>query len=148
MNKEDIQNILDIELKKREKDVRNKNAFDALLSASSGPVQALWKMTFGRNKAMEDEKQKILIEKILDILLEIDEAISKNNGNIEKIDWTIIEAKIEAYGEDSEKVIGLNISSDAGPVELKAGTHIKVSGKNVGNITGLQIGGNRPEEEK
>lgn len=58
------------------------------------------------------------------------------------IGWTVVNGKIEAYGEDAEEVTGMDISSDAGPVELKPGTHIKASGKNVGNITGLRIGGN------
>ena len=148
MIREDIREIMNNELEKRKKKVRNKKAIDALLSLSPRPVQALCKMAFGRDDAMEDEKQKILIEKILEILLEIDDAIAKDGGNVEKIDWTVVEAKIEAHGENSDKVTGMDISSDAGPVELKAGTHIKVSGRNVRNITGLHIGGNQTGENE
>jgi hypothetical protein len=56
------------------------------------------------------------------------------------INWKIVRGKIEAYGENTKEVTGMDISPDSGPVELKPGTHIKASGKNVDKITGLRIG--------
>lgn len=179
-----IQREIEAELSKRNKKVVNKNAIDAFLSCFAPPIQALRKVFFGREDAIDQERQKITIEKILQLVIEIDNAISGNNGKIEginwedvgnvltnvtcehckslfgiiasvggkwkcpvcTIDWKIVDGKVEAYGENTKEVTGVDIASDAGPVELKPGTHIKASGKNVGKITGLRIGGNSSEK--
>jgi hypothetical protein len=183
MNEENILKKIEAELSKREKQVINKNAIDALCSCF-GPVKTLRKVFSGRGDAIDRERQKITIETILELLIKIDNAISANNGKTEginwedvghvltnvtcehcksrfgmivevgnelrcpncAIDWKIVRGKIEAYGENTKEVTGMDISSDAGPVELKPGTHIKASGKNVGKITGLRIGTNSSDE--
>jgi hypothetical protein len=111
------------------------------------PIQALRKVFSGCDEALEGEKQKIIIETILQLLIKIDNAISNNDGKADGIDWKVVGGDIEAYGENAREVTGMDISSDAGPVELKPGTHIKASGKNVGKITGLKIWGNPSDED-
>ena len=74
-------------------------------------------------------------------------------GGIEKCPhcaaaWKIVRGEIEAYGENTKEVTGMDILSDAGPVELKPGTNIKASGKNVRKITGLRIGGKPSDDEE
>ena len=142
MNEEDIQKKIEYELSKRAKQIINKNAIDALFSNFPAPIKALRKVLSGRKEALEGEKQKITIETILRLLTKIDNAISNNDGKTDGIDWKVIGGDIEAYGENAREVTGMDISSDAGPIELKPGTHIKASGKNIDKITGLKIGGN------
>lgn len=146
MNEENIRKKIEAELSKREKKVVNKNAIDALFSAFPRQIEALRKVLSGRKEALEEEKQKITMEAILQLLIRIDDAISNNNGKADGIDWKVIGGDIEAYGENATEVTGMNISPDSGPVELKPGTHIKASGKNVDKITGLKIGGNSSDE--
>ena len=143
----DIQRVIESELSKRNKRVVNRNAIDALFLVFPGPIQALKKVLFGRGEAIEKERQKITIETILQLLLQIDRAISNNDGKTDGIDWKVVGGNIEAYGVNAREVTGMDISSDAGPVELRPGTHIKASGKNVGRITGLRIGGKPSDEE-
>ena len=147
MKEEDIRREIETELTKQNKRIVNKNAIDALFLAFPGPIQALRKVLFVRGEAIEKEKQRITIETILQLLLKIDNAISDNNGKTDGIDWKIVGGDIEAYGENVREVTGMDISSDAGPVELIPGTHIKASGKNVKRITGLRIGGKSSDEE-
>lgn len=147
MKEEDTRREIEIELTKQNKRVVNKNAIDALFLVFPGPIQALGKIFLGHGEAIEKEKQRITIETILQLLLKIDAAISENNGKTDGIDWKIVGGNIEAYGENVREVTGMDISSDAGPVELKPGTHIKASGKNVERITGLKIGGKSFNEE-
>ena len=180
----DIRKEIESELSRRNKKVVNKNAIDAFLSCLAPPISALRKVFFGREDAIDQERQKITIEKLLQLVIETDSAISDNNGKTEginwedvgnvltnvtcehckssfgmivsvggklkcpicTIDWKIVDGKIEAYGENTKEVIGVDIASDAGPVELKPGTHIKAFGKNVDTITGLRIGGNSSDE--
>lgn len=178
MSEDDIREEIESELKKREKRVVNRNAIDALCSCFA-PIKALRQVLSGRGTAIDEERQRVTLEAILQLLSKIDDAISDNSGRTEGIDWDdvghaltnvtckkcksyfgmivgiggiekcpncaatwkVVRGKIEAYGENTNEVTGMDISSDAGPVELKPGTHIKASGKNVGRITGLRIGG-------
>lgn len=148
MNQDDIRNKIESELLKRKKRVLNKNAFDALFMTFPGPVQALRKVLLGRSEVVEQEKHLITIEAILELVLRIDKAISENHGTIDGVDWTIVAGSIEAYGENATDVTGMEIFSDAGPVELKPGTHIKASGNNVNRIVGLRIGSKALHEEE
>lgn len=143
----DIQRVIESELSKRNKRVVNRNALDALFSVFPEPIQGLKKVLVGRGEAIEKERQKITIETILKLLLQIDRAISNNDGKTDGIDWKVVGGNIEAYGVNAREVTGMDISYDAGPVELRPGTHIKASGKNVGRITGLRIGGKPSDEE-
>jgi histidyl-tRNA synthetase len=110
-------------------------------------MKALGKIFVGRHEAMEAEKHKIAQDIILDLLVSIDKAITQavETANQKGIDWKVIAGDVEAYGEKVKEVIGMDIASNAGPVELKPGTHIKASGKEVERITGLKIGGNKSD---
>ena len=55
--------------------------------------------------------------------------------------WVEIAGQIEAEATGGESLIGVHIDSDAGPVEFKPGTSIKVSGDGTKKVTGLKIGG-------
>jgi len=113
MNEDDIRREIESELSKQNKRVVNKNAIDALFSAFPGPIQALGKVLFGREEAIEKVKQRITIETILQLLLKIDRVISDNNGKTDGIDWKVVGGDIEAYGENAREVTGMDISYDA-----------------------------------
>jgi len=147
MSENEIRREIEAELDKRKKRVVNENAINALFAVFPGPVQALGKVIFGRNQAIQRERRDITIERILTLLSRIDGAISDNDGRTDGIDWTVIGGDIEAYGENVVEVTGVDILGDAGPVELTPGTCIRASGKEVDRITGLRIGHN-PSERK
>jgi len=147
MDKEQVEQVIQDKLREREKQVVNRNALVALLSALQ--LDALGKIFLGRKDALETEKLHIQQEIVLDLLCKIDNAISSAKAEASKqdINWTIISGEIEAHGVDVEEVTGTHISSNAGPVELKPGTHIRVSGERAKRVTGLDIGG-KPNTEK
>jgi hypothetical protein len=149
MNDSEIRQTIEAELKRRKKKVFNGNAYDALFAALPAPLSGLGKLFLGRSQAIDREKTVIVQDIILQLLLNIDNAISAaiEQGKTEDIDWKVICGMIEAYGEDVGEVTGMSVSPNVGPVELKPGTHIKASGKNVGRITGLKIGGTQSEKE-
>jgi hypothetical protein len=145
----DIRKSIQSELDKRKTKVLNKNAINALFEALPSPVKALGKVFVGRQDAMENEKYKIVQDIILDLLLGIDKAITQalETADRKGIDWKIISGDIQSCGEKAKEVIGMEIASDAGPVELKPGTRIRAAGRDVERITGLRIGGNKSDEE-
>ena len=58
MTKDDVKNKIEVELKKREKSVRNKNAIDKFLGLFP-TLDALWGVLVGSRDALELEKQKL-----------------------------------------------------------------------------------------
>ncbi len=143
MNREEVERVIQSQLKERAKRVVNRNALDALLSALGGnALTALGKLFLGRQDALAAEKLRIQQDLVLDLLCRIDETIS--NSKVEAIrqgvDWTIISGEIEAHGTDVEEVTGAHIASNSGPTELKPGTHIRASGTRVKRVTGLHVG--------
>jgi hypothetical protein len=149
MDEIDVRKSIQSELEKRKTKVLNKNAINALFEALPSPVKALGKIFVGRQDAMENEKHKIAQDIILDLLVSIDRAITRalETAHQKGIDWKVIAGDIQSYGEKAKEVIGMEITSNAGPVELKSGTHIRAAGRDVGRITGLKIGGNKSDEE-
>lgn len=143
MNREQVERVIENRLAGREKQVLNRNAFGALFIALGGNAPAaLGKLFLGRDDALAAEKLRIQQELVLDLLCQIDEAISKSKAEAIRrgIDWTVISGEIEAHGIDAEEVTGVHIASNSGPTELKPGTRIRVSGKGGKRVTGLQIG--------
>jgi hypothetical protein len=145
MDNVDIQKTIELALEKRKTGVLNKNAINALFEALPSPMKALGKIFMGRDEAIQSEKQKIAQDIILDLLVNIDKAITQalEASRQKGVDWKVIAGDVEVYGEKTKEVIGMQIASNAGPVELKPGTHIKASGSQVERITGLKIGENK-----
>jgi len=148
MKKEQIENAINKELEKRGKKVVNLNALSALLGAFNDPVGSLGKIFIGRIDALETEESRIKTDIMLDLLCDIDKAISKaaNNASKHGLERTIISGTIAAYGKDVEEVTGVKITTTA---ELKPGTHIKASGERVKKVTGLDVrmGNSQKEDE-
>ncbi len=148
LDREQVEQAILDRLKGQEKQVVNRNALAALLSVLK--LDSLGKIFLGREDALEAEKLRIEQEIVLDLLCRIDDAISgaKTDSSKQKIDWNIISGDIEAHGVDVEEVTGMSIATDAGPTELKPGTHIRVSGKRSRRVTGLDIGGRQGAQKE
>ncbi len=146
VEKDQVVKAINGELEIRKKKVLNRNAFEALFSALSNPIAGLSKIFVGRNAAMSSEKQHITQNYIIDLLCEIDAAISKMGESIKNNDipLTVIDGLIEAHGENVEEVTAAHIEA---PVEFKPGTHIRASGENAGSVTGLHIGRKKNKDE-
>lgn len=149
MDEIDVRKSIQSELEKRQTKILNDNAVNALFEALPSPVKALGKIFIGRQDAMENEKYRIAQDIILGLLVNIDRAITQALETAHKkgIDWKVIAGDIHSYGEKTKEVIGMEITPNAGPVELKPGTHIRAAGRDVGRIIGLKIGGDKSVEE-
>jgi hypothetical protein len=145
MKREEIEATLCHELEQRRKKVLNRNAIDALFGAFENPVGALGKIFVGRRDALEREQDSIRQELVLDLLCRIDEALTEAQQKAQRsgIKWTEVSGKIEAIGVDTDEITGVRITSDAGPVEFKPGTHIVVSATGARRVVGLDIGGGK-----
>ena len=86
MNEDEIRGKIESELKKREKHIVNSNAIDALCSLFA-PFKALRQLFYGRGDAIDENRNRITLDKILQLLIKIDDAISINSGKTEGIDW-------------------------------------------------------------
>ena len=75
MNKEEIKEKIEIELKKHEKLVRNKNAIRAFLGLLP-PLDALEKVLVGVQDTIEVKRQTLTLNMILDLIMGIDEKLS------------------------------------------------------------------------
>jgi len=146
LNREDIESAIEHSLAERKKRIVNRNALNALFGAVADPVGSLGRIFLGRNDALATERLRIQQDIVLDLLCQIDDAISQSRKEASRrgVDWTTISGKIETYGVDAEEVTGARITPDAGLTEIKPGTHIKASGTRVRRVTGLEIG-KRPD---
>lgn len=144
MDKSELKKKIDELMKERRGRVLDGNAFEALLSGLMNPLEGLYKLFVDRDKAIDDERQKIEQDLILELICKIEDSISELKSKVKDNfsgKSTIIWGEIEAYGENVDKVIGSHVTNGSGLVEFKPGSKIKASGKNARNVTGLQIGG-------
>jgi hypothetical protein len=139
MDKEKIESVINERLKKEEKKVLNNNAIHALFGAFSDPIGALGKIFLGRKDAIDSEKQKIAQDIIIEMLCEIDDAISKAKSDAKSSGITI-QGIIETNAHGSEHVVGVDIGQKAKSVKFEPGSHIKTSATGAKSITGLKIG--------
>jgi hypothetical protein len=92
MDNVDIQKTIELELEKRKTTVLNKNAINALFEALPSPMKALGKIFIGRDEAIQTEQQKIAQDIILDLLVNIDKAITQalEASRQKGVDWKVI----------------------------------------------------------
>ena len=82
MNKEEIKEKIEIELKKHEKLVRNKNAIRAFLGLLP-PLDALEKVLVGVQDTIEVKRQTLTLNMILDLIMGIDEKLSGKEPSVD-----------------------------------------------------------------
>ena len=140
MNHTDLQRAIEEQLASRQRRVLNRNAFSALFGAFSDPLGALGKIFFGRNDALELERQRIAQDAILELVCRIDDAITSVAAAARDKGITI-GGLIETTTSGAARVVGVDISSDAGSVTLQPGTHIRTIATGSESVTGLKIGG-------
>lgn len=136
MDKKEIIKIIEEKLKKRNKFIRNKNAFEALCSLFP-PTSAIWKVFFGSEKSIKTEKNIITLETILDILVAMDNKFE--NGLKDSQKFKILLDGVESFGD----VSGLKART-SNPIlfQLFSEKEIEVTLKNIqakGNITGVDL---------
>jgi hypothetical protein len=142
MNNADLQRAIDEQLSSRERRVVNRNAISALFGAFSDPMGSLGKIFLGRAEALEQERQRIEQDAILELLCRIDDAISSVAAQTNQQGITIA-GLIETTATGATSVVGVDITPDAGPVTLQPGTHIRTQAIAAGSVTGLRIGGSK-----
>jgi len=148
MTKDEVKNQIEVELKKRGKSVRNKNAIAKFLGLF--PIlDALYGVLVGSKDAVELEKQKLTLDKVLDLVIGIDDKLSGEDvNNMDAglkilIENAVSEGNItglEGYTSDEnmKKVFEKPLDVEIKDVNAK------------GNITGvkLNVNGEMPVKEK
>jgi hypothetical protein len=149
MNREEVEEAIQGELSQRKNRVVDRNALQALLGLVADPLGSLGKLFLGGQDALDNEKLRIQQDIILDFVCKIDDALFEleQRAKDERVGLTVVDGRIEAQGVDADEVIGLEVDSNAGMVELKPGTHIRASGTRTRSVTGLRIGGSERTEE-
>ena len=137
MTKDEVKNKIEAELKKREKSIRNKNAIDKFLGLFS-PLDALWGVLVGSKDALELEKKKLTLEKVLDLVVGIDDKLSgKDISSVDSGLKILIENAIS--GGD---ITGLEGNTSDENMKKIFEKPLDVEIKNVkalGNITGVKL---------
>lgn len=139
MKKIDVEAAIEARLSERKSSLLNRNAIGALFGAFSDPVGSLGKVFLGRDDAIDQERQRIAQDQILELLCQIDELLSQANAK-SKQQGINLEGLIETISHGGESLTGLSIGANSGPVTLQQGTHIKTTATNVRNVIGIKIG--------
>ena len=149
MEREQVERKIEEEFKKSRNRVVNRNALQALFGAMADPVGALGEIFLGRQDALDAERARITQNIILALLCRIDDALTDAyaRANQAGLAWTIVSGRIEVHGEQTTNVVGVDIPEDAGPVELKPGTHISANAKGANTVVGLKVGNQSKKKE-
>jgi len=140
MNLEELEAVIDLELSKRRNKVLNRNAYKAFFGMFSDPVGALGQIFIGRKDAIDAERARIAQEKMLEMLVTLDDAFSKS-AVIAKDVGIEVQGLIRAKGVNVDHVVGLDIGATSSAVKIKPGTTISATLENGKSLTGLKIGG-------
>jgi hypothetical protein len=140
MNKSDVEAAIEARLSERKKSVLNRNAIGALFGAFADPVGALGQVFLGRGDAIDQEKQRIAQDVILELLCKIDDSLSQANAKSEQ-QGIKLGGLIETIAYGGESTTGLSIGAKSGPVTLQPGTHVRTVATGVRKVTGVKIGG-------
>lgn len=140
MDKREVEAAIEARLKERQKAVLNRNAFGALFGAFADPVEAFGQVFLGRGDAIDQEKQRIAQDVILELLCKMDESLSQANAKSEP-QGIKLGGLIETIAQGGESVTGLSIGANSGPVTLQPGTHVRTVVTGVRHTTGVKIGG-------
>lgn len=102
----------------------------------------IYDIFFGTEDNIEKEKHKEEQEIIIDLLCDMQDAISKANKKIIKSPKYSVSllGKLKVIGKQADSITGVEIRDSAKNVEFKPGTNIQVKGDNVRKITGIKIG--------
>lgn len=136
MNKEEIYKLIETKLKEKEKNIRNRNAIEALFQMFP-PASALWKVLTGSQESIALEKANITQDTILDIILAIDDKLE--TGQSDPMSFKILLDGVIAYGD----VTGLKAkTSNPLLAQLFSDKDINVILKNIhaqGNVIGVDL---------
>ncbi len=146
MDKNEVEHKIQNLLRERRGKVVARHTIGALFGMVADPVGTIGKLFFGAKDAVDQEKHKIEQDFILDLLCNIDTAITNMVDSAREIlstKSTIVIGEIVAIGKHAQAVTGVDIPGNSGPVEFKPGTKITARGEDVGTVTGLKIGGDK-----
>lgn len=135
--KEEITQLIERELQSREKSIRNRNAIEVLLRLFP-EIHALKEVLTGSKEALDLERQKLTIEKILDLVVGIDEKLS--GKDVSKLDegLKILIERVVAEGD----ITGLEGKTSDEAVRKVFEKPVDVKIKDVsakGSVTGVKL---------
>jgi hypothetical protein len=98
MEKKIIVEKIELELKKRERRIRDKNAIEMLLTLFPG-LGALHGVFIGASDAIEIERQRLTIDQIMDLLLAIDDKLNGEQSDESDPGMRVLINKVFAEGD-------------------------------------------------
>lgn len=143
MTLEDIRSEIEERLGPAKRKALNRNALNALFGAFTDPIGSLGTLFLRREDAVDDERHKIESQMVLELLCRMSDAINNLEQGLrsEAPKSVILQGLIETNASNGDRVVGVDIDSDAGTVEFTPGTRISTKANNVKDVTGLRIGG-------
>lgn len=127
------------ELLTRKRQVLNRNAYKAFFGMFSDPAGALGHIFLGRKDALDSERSRIVQEKMLEMLVTLDDAFTKS-AQIAAFEGVEVDGLIQVKGGQVDHVVGLEINTGAGSVRIRPGTKITAELENGQSLTGIKIG--------
>jgi hypothetical protein len=121
--------------------LRNKAALGAVVKLIPGVGTALHHALTAGDGAIADERLRLQLDFMTDLLLQIDRAIGEIGDRAAKegLEWTEVAGTIQVRVSGGKDVAGVRILGES-PVNFAQGTVIDVQASNADVVTGLQIG--------
>ena len=137
MEKEQVIEKIEVELKKRNTPIRNKNAIEKFLGLF--PIlNGLYGVLNGSSDAIEVERQKLTLSKILDLVVALDEKLSGKDISNTEPGLKILISKAIAEGN----ITGLQGRTSSDTIQKIFEKPVDISIKDSyakGNITGIKL---------
>lgn len=126
----------------RKTPVRNKATLGALVKLIPVVGDALHHALTSGDEAERDERIHLLVEAILELVVGIDNALTRLVDRFEAIGAQVTEVGglIRLRTEGGETAIGLHVAPESGPVRFNPGSVIDVATRGTRSTTGLLIG--------
>lgn len=137
---------LERRLEQRKTKVRNKAALGALVKIIPYVGTGLHHALTGGSSAESDERTRIELDLMAELLVRIDAAISEVGALAQNqgVEWTEVGGTIRLKSSGGESATGVHISEHSGQVRFQQGTEIDVETEDVRHSTSLHIGRKQP----
>ena len=139
MKSKDYEKQIQDIIQERKKKIVVKSVIKTISKLLNFPIYDIF---FGTEDDIEKEKHNVEQEITMDLLCDIQDAISKANKKVLKLPERSISlfGNLTVIGKQADSVTGVEITNSAKNVEFKPGTNIQVKGNNVRKIIGIKIG--------
>lgn len=135
-----IEQAVEREINKQGRSIRNKAALGALIKIIPSVGEALHHALTAGDSALKDEKVQLQLNLLCRLVEKIDSSITEMLEESKSRDAGFVEVngQITVHGKNVANVTGLDIASGRSAT-IKPGTVIRVEATNATNVTGVKI---------